>query len=136
MLSASGYDPDMRNVFVLALILAFASATGQEASPLANLAKPQEGVSKRESSSFRMGKDGKYDHSAPFTHDLDEHSNRDNFRVPPGQTHVLMDAKGPGVITHIWVTFLGPERQDWAPNGSATHQDMLLRIYWDGNPRP
>ena len=30
----------------------------------------------------------------------------------------------------------GPEPQDWAPNGAANHQEMLLRIYYDGNPRP
>src|SRR5581483_5585496 len=59
-----------------------------------------------------------------------------NFRVAPGATHVLMDAKGPGEITHIWLTFLGPEKQPWAPEGSATHQDMLLRIYWDGSDKP
>jgi hypothetical protein len=47
-----------------------------------------------------------------------------------------MDVKGPGVITHLWMTFLGPEPQDWAKNGSANHQEMLLRIYWDGNSRP
>ncbi|MBS1712700.1 MAG: DUF2961 domain-containing protein [Armatimonadetes bacterium] len=111
----------------------FASAQG---SLLDRLAQPQDGRSMRESSSFRMGKDGKYDPKSPFTKDLDEHSNRDNFRVPPGQTHVLMDAKGPGVITHIWLTFLGPEVQDWAPKGSATHQEMLLRIYWDGDSKP
>ena len=35
----------------------------------------------------------------------------------------------PGVITHIWMTFLGPEPQAWAKNGSANHQEMLLRIY-------
>ena len=47
-----------------------------------------------------------------------------------------MDEKGPGVITHIWITFLGPEAQDWAKQGSANHQEMLLRMYWDGNKRP
>src|SRR5690606_22057459 len=31
---------------------------------------------------------------------------------------------------------LGPEPQDWAPEGSANHQEMLLRIYYDGNERP
>ena len=36
----------------------------------------------------------------------------------------------------MWITFLGPERQKWAPNGSANHQEMLLRMYWDGNSRP
>ncbi|RPJ24890.1 MAG: DUF2961 domain-containing protein, partial [Planctomycetaceae bacterium] len=38
--------------------------------------------------------------------------------------------------THIWMTFLGPEPHPWARNGSANHQEMLLRMYWDGNPRP
>ncbi len=66
--------------------------------------------------------------------DLRRGSNWDNFRVAPGETHVLMDEQGPGVITHIWMTFLGPEPQDWAKNGSANHQEMLLRIYWDGEP--
>jgi len=47
-----------------------------------------------------------------------------------------MDEAGPGEITHIWLTFLGPEPQEWAKNGSANHQEMLLRIYWDGRARP
>jgi hypothetical protein len=119
------------------LIVALPLSYAQDGSSLlGNLAKPQEGRSMRASSSFRMGKDGKYDAQADYTGDLDEHSNRDNFRIAPGATHVLMDEKGPGVITHIWLTFLGPERQNWAKNGSATHQDMLLRIYWDGSKRP
>ena len=107
-----------------------------QGTSLGDLAKPQAGKSMRETSSFRMGKDGNYDKDAPFTGDLLERSNRDNFRVAPGATHVLMDRQGPGVITHIWLTFLGPEPQDWAQQGSANHQEMLLRIYWDGNRKP
>ncbi len=103
---------------------------------LEDLAKPIEGRSMRASSTFRAGKDGKYDPNAPPEGDDKERSNFDNFRVPPGKTHVLLDAKGPGVITHIWITFLGPEPQPWAKNGSANHQEMLLRMFWDGNPRP
>jgi hypothetical protein len=49
---------------------------------------------------------------------------------------VLLDEQGPGIVTHIWITFLGPEPQDWAKNGSANHQEMLLRMFWDGNTRP
>lgn len=90
----------------------------------------------RSTSTFRQGPDGKYGRTADPKGDLEEKSNWDNFQVAPGQTQVLMDAKGPGVITHIWMTFLGPEPQGWAKNGSATHQDMLLRIYWDGSERP
>lgn len=90
----------------------------------------------RETSAFRQGADGKYDRNARPKGDLEERSNSDNFRVAPGQTHVLMDVKATGVITHIWMTFLGPEPQDWAKSGSATHQEMLLRIYWDGETKP
>ncbi len=84
----------------------------------------------------RRGPNKKIDPTLPPRGDLTEASNSDNFRVDPGETHVLLDAKGPGVITHIWLTFLGPEPQNWAPKGSANHQEMLLRIYWDGSKRP
>ena len=84
----------------------------------------------------RRGGGAKFDPKAEPLGDLDEASNSDNFTVPPGETHVLLDERGPGVITHIWLTFLGPEPQDWAKRGSANHQEMLLRIYWDGATRP
>lgn len=103
---------------------------------LGALARPQPGRSMRSTSTFREGPDGKYLRTAKPKGDLEEKSNYDNFRVPPGETHTLLDVEGPGVITHIWITFLGPEPQGWAPNGSASHQDMLLRIYWDGNEKP
>jgi hypothetical protein len=106
-----------------------------------SLARPQEGRSMRSSSTMRVGEtrrggEQKLNPKAEPRGDLEEQSNWDNYRVAPGKTHVLLDEKGPGVITHIWMTFLGPERQDWAKEGSANHQEMLLRIYWDGNPRP
>lgn len=97
-----------------------------------DLARPQEGRSMRATSSHRSGPDGKYDPTA----ELDPNSNWDNQNVPPGQTKVLMEADGPGVITHMWITFLGPEPQGWAKEGSANHQEMLLRIYYDGNDKP
>ena len=84
----------------------------------------------------RGGAEKKINPKADPRGDTDEQSNYDNFTVPPGETHVLMDEKGPGVITHMWFTFLGPEPQGWAKNGAANHQEMLLRIYWDGNERP
>lgn len=103
---------------------------------MGSLARPIDGRSMRATSTFREGADGAYDPSAPPKSDLEEKSNRDNFRVPPGATHVLMDVQGPGVITHIWITFLGPEPHPWAKDGSANHQELLLRIYYDGNDRP
>jgi len=108
-----------------------------------DLAKPQSGRSMRATSTMRVGEVRRgpaaehiINPDAEPRGDLDEASNWDNFNVLPGETHVLMDKKGPGVITHIWLTFLGPEPQNWAKQGSANHQELLLRIFWDGNPRP
>jgi hypothetical protein len=111
------------------------------AGVLDDLAKPQEGRSMRATSTMRVGEvrrgpNQKLNPNAEPRGDLDEASNSDNFRVDPGKTHVLLEAQGPGVITHIWLTFLGPEPQEWAKAGSANHQEMLLRMYWDGNARP
>ncbi len=106
------------------------------AGSLEELAKPQSGRSMRASSTHRVGTDGKYDPRGRPKGDLEEASNRDNQSVPPGATKALLDVKGPGVITHVWLTFLGPEPHPWAKQGSATHQDMLLRIFWDGSDRP
>ena len=109
---------------------------------LEGLAKPHEGRSMRSTSTMRVGEvrrggaERKINPKAEPKGDLEEASNWDNFNVPPGETHVLLDEKGPGAITHIWITFLGPEPQGWAKQGSANHQEMLLRIFWDGNPRP
>jgi Protein of unknown function (DUF2961) len=121
---------------VLYLALLATASIGVADDLLSGLAKPHEGRSMRATSTFRQGKDGKYDPKADPKGDRDEGSNRDNFRVAPGATHVLMNEEGPGVITHIWLTFLGPEPQEWARQGSANHQEMLLRIYWDGRERP
>jgi len=56
-------------------------------------------------------------------------------RIEAGQTHVLADLEGPGVITHIWMTFLH-EPHFWVTDGAANHQEMLLRIYWDSREKP
>jgi hypothetical protein len=119
-----------------------------DGSILASLAKPQKGRSMRATSAMRVGElrrgpDGdrnagerRYDPTAEPRGDSDVKSNWDNFNVPAGTTHTLMEAEGPGVITHIWITFLGPEPHGWAPRGSANHQELMLRMYWDDNPRP
>lgn len=95
---------------------------------LGSLAQSQEGRSRRVTST-------RHENGRPVG-EKTELSNYDNFRVEPGKSHVVMDVKGSGVITHIWFTFLGPEPQQWAPQGSATHQDMLIRMYWDGAEKP
>jgi len=113
-------------------LVALTGTGGAEGGSLADLARPHQGRSRRATSSHRRGADGKYDPHA----ELDPNSNWDNQNVPPGATRVLMDERGPGVITHMWMTFLGPEPHRWARGGSANHQEMLLRITYDGESRP
>src|SRR5512145_2110009 len=120
----------LRNCFVTVLL--FSLSTVVQATFLDDLAKPQSGRSMRESSTHRIGADGKFDPNGKPVPD----SNSDNKSVPPGATKVLMDREGPGAITHIWITFLGPEPQDWAKAGSANHQEMLLRMTWDDQKTP
>jgi hypothetical protein len=134
---------DRANLVALLLAALLGTAGSAKAgSIMEDLAKPHEGRSMRATSTMRVGEvrrgtaEKKINPKADPRGDLDEQSNYDNFTVPPGETHVLMDAKGPGVITHIWITFLGPEPQDWAKKGAANHQEMLLRMYWDGDERP
>jgi hypothetical protein len=104
---------------------------------LESLTRPIDGRSMRATSAFRRGADGKYDPKADFYgRHGDADSNLDCFWIKPGETWVALDAKGPGIITHMWFTFFPPPPHDWAPAGSATNQDMLLRIYWDDQKRP
>ncbi len=131
-----------------ALILIGSTSSAADGGLLENLARPQEGRSMRATSTMRTGDlrrgsaadrnagPRKHDPNAEPLGDASEQSNWDNFNIPPGGKHVLLDAQGPGVITHMWMTFLGPEPHNWARQGSANHQEMMLRIYWDGNPRP
>ncbi len=121
-----------RTSLIIIVILLAGFSRASFADFLADLARAHNGRSMRATSTHKIGPDGKYDPNG----EPDPQSNRDNKSVPPGQTRVLMDVKGPGVITHIWMTFLGPEPHPWAKNGSANHQEMLLRIFWDGSKRP
>ena len=45
--------------------------------------------------------------------------------VGPGELVTLMDVKGPGIITHIWMTL-----------EEAAYRDCILRFYWDGEDTP
>jgi len=145
----------IRTTIAMAALFCLWGCSGKSSAPvpgtggiLDSLARPQSGRSMRATSAMRVGEvrrgpegdrdagERRYDPKAELRGDTDVQSNWDNFNVPPGGTHVLLDEQGPGVITHIWITFLGPEPQDWAPQGSADHQELMLRMYWDGNPRP
>jgi hypothetical protein len=58
----------------------------------------------------------------------DWNSNDDSKRPIPGETTVLADLQGPGVITHLWVTI--------ADNEYGWPKLLRLRIYYDGSPIP
>jgi hypothetical protein len=58
----------------------------------------------------------------------DPDSNDDSKRPIPGETVVLADLSGPGVVTHIWVTV--------AANEYGWPRLLRLRVYYDGSPVP
>ena len=50
--------------------------------------------------------------------------NTDRWLIPAGESRVLADIKGPGTITHIWMT-------------QASHyRECLLKITWDNAAHP
>ena len=55
-------------------------------------------------------------------------ANRDARAVEPGATLTVMDADGPGTISHIWFTI--------ADNEAYHLKRIVLRIYWDGEQTP
>ncbi len=54
--------------------------------------------------------------------------NADYRTVAPGQTLTVLDAPGPGVITHLWFTIADPEPYHL--------KKIVLRMYWDHEPTP
>ncbi len=48
--------------------------------------------------------------------------------VNPGETRTLLDAAGPGQISHLWFTLSDPEPYHL--------KRVVLRIYWDGETSP
>jgi len=49
--------------------------------------------------------------------------------IEPGTRRTIFDVKGAGMITHIWITIApGPPE--------LSRNDIILRMYWDGNPFP
>ncbi|HLA83532.1 MAG TPA: glycoside hydrolase family 172 protein [Thermoguttaceae bacterium] len=109
----------------LAFVLTMTAASVSLAQGLDKLTRWEEGRSRRVGSNAWNPKD-KFD----IANNLDRPD-----RIEPGETYVMADLKGPGVITHIWLTFL-QEPHFWVTDGAADPQEMLLRIYWDGREKP
>jgi len=55
-------------------------------------------------------------------------SNDDSKRIMPGETLVMADLRGPGVVDHIWITV--------ADNEYAWPRLLRLRVYYDGKKTP
>ena len=55
-------------------------------------------------------------------------ANADFRRVAPGATETVLDADGPGAISHIWFTIADAEPYHL--------KRIVLRIYWDGEQTP
>jgi len=55
-------------------------------------------------------------------------SNDDCKHPIPGETVVLADLKGPGIVTHLWITV--------ADNEYAWPRLLRLRVYYDGHKTP
>jgi len=54
--------------------------------------------------------------------------NGDAWHIPAGGVKEIFNAQGPGVISHIWFTIAAR---------SGNHlKELVLRAYWDGNPKP
>ena len=64
-------------------------------------------------------------------------SNADRIQyIQPGDTAVIFDVEGPGVINHIWLTF-NDARPNWLEKGgSATPAELVIRMYWDDATDP
>ena len=52
--------------------------------------------------------------------------NRDAWVIEGGETCVLADLKGPGCITHIWMT----------QSGEGAFRNVVLKMFWDGEDEP
>lgn len=99
----------------LLLILSYLAGCAPSApvvSGLESLWLPQSGRSRRASTS-----------GEPW-----DRSNHDSRRLEPGQTMVLADLAGPGLITHWWITVRSEE-----PRYARL---LLVRLYWDEEPQP
>lgn len=58
----------------------------------------------------------------------DPRSNDDSLRPIPGETAVLAELPGPGLVTHLWITVADDEY--------AWPRLLRLRVYYDGSPVP
>ena len=49
--------------------------------------------------------------------------------IPDGEKRTLFEVEGAGVVKHIWITIAPPP-------GQLSRNDIILRMYWDGEEEP
>ena len=50
--------------------------------------------------------------------------------IPPGGTAVLLDTRGPGKVTHIWLTVME------YPGHDTLLRDLVIRMFWEDERLP
>lgn len=86
------------------------SLLAQEVRPGVDLTRPQNYVLHRASSTDPLG------------------GNADSRFLPASRTLTLLDADGPGLISHIWITISDSEKYHL--------KRLVLRMYWDNETSP
>jgi hypothetical protein len=89
---------------------AIAQSDSDQSRLLSSLISPHDYIQKRASSYDRTG------------------GNEDFVKIEPGNTIELLNATGPGIITHIWFTIASPEQYHL--------KRLVLRMYWDDETSP
>ena len=92
-------------------ILPMSFVEAQTNDALESLTQPQQYETRRESSSNE-----------------DLHRNGDARSILPGETLVLGELEGPGMITHFWNTVSTPD--------PFYGRSLVVRMYWDGAKKP
>jgi hypothetical protein len=82
----------------------------------------------RISDPFRLTEPKDFSAHRASSNNPDWNSNDDSHRPIPGETTVLADLQGPGVVNHIWMTI--------ADNEYGWPRLLRLRIYYDGSKIP
>lgn len=105
-----GHVRSMRLVRVLLVLLVASAAAGSALSELPAL------------KGFRAARESSYDRTGGNA------DGRHDWPMQPGETRVMADIKGPGAITHIWITI--------ATRDEKHLRNMVIRMYWDGEEHP
>ncbi|MBN2580048.1 MAG: DUF2961 domain-containing protein [Pirellulales bacterium] len=77
---------------------------------------------------FRLTEPKNFTAHRASSNNLDWNSNDDSKHPIPGETTVLADLQGPGIVSHLWMTI--------ADNEYGWPRLLRLRVYYDGSPVP